>query len=99
MAPNQSLATASRSASALNLIGESWFEGRGNTIRDICNPADTAELLASVREAGAGAGSRPVQVPGFAGKESLGIGARHLPRKRQAAERGVWFAAARDGHR
>src|SRR6201999_361682 len=26
-------------------------EGRGNTNRDICNPADTAEVLAPVREA------------------------------------------------
>ena len=44
-------ATSSRSASALNLIGGTWVEGRGNTNRDICNPADTAELLAPVREA------------------------------------------------
>src|SRR5271166_1093228 len=44
-------ATASRSAPALNLIGGTWALGRGNTSRDICNPADTAELLAPVREA------------------------------------------------
>ena len=40
-----------RSASALNLIGGTWVEGRGNTSRDICNPADTAEVLAPVHEA------------------------------------------------
>ncbi|HLW78085.1 MAG TPA: CoA-acylating methylmalonate-semialdehyde dehydrogenase, partial [Terriglobia bacterium] len=39
------------SASALNLIGGTWVEGRGSTNRDIRNPADTAELLAPVREA------------------------------------------------
>ena len=44
-------ATSSRSASALNLIGGTWVEGRGNTSHDICNPADTAEVLAPVREA------------------------------------------------
>ncbi len=41
----------SRSASALNMIGGVWVEGRGNTSRNIYNPADTAELLAPVREA------------------------------------------------
>ena len=50
-APDRSPATSSRSASALNLIGGTWVEGRGNTSRDICNPADTAEVLAPVREA------------------------------------------------
>ena len=50
-APDRSPATSSRSASALNLIGGTWVEGRGNTSRDIYNPADTAELLAPVREA------------------------------------------------
>ncbi len=50
-APDRSFATSSRSASALNLIGGTWAEGRGNTSRDICNPADTAEVLAPVREA------------------------------------------------
>ena len=50
-APDRSPATSSRSASALNLIGGAWVEGRGNTSRDIYNPADTAELLAPVREA------------------------------------------------
>src|SRR6476659_10176981 len=50
-AQDRSHATSSRSASALNLIGETWVEGRGNTSRDISNPADTDELLASVREA------------------------------------------------
>jgi malonate-semialdehyde dehydrogenase (acetylating)/methylmalonate-semialdehyde dehydrogenase len=44
-------ATSSRSAPALNLIGGTWVEGRGNKNRDIRNPADTAELLAPVREA------------------------------------------------
>jgi malonate-semialdehyde dehydrogenase (acetylating)/methylmalonate-semialdehyde dehydrogenase len=50
-APDRSPATFSRSAPALNLIGGTWVEGSGNTSRDICNPADTAEVLASVREA------------------------------------------------
>ena len=50
VAPDRSPAT-SRSASALNLIGGTWVEGRGNVSRDIFNPADTAELLAPVREA------------------------------------------------
>ena len=50
-APDRSPVPPSRSASALNLIGGTWLEGRGNTNRDICNPADTAEVLAPVREA------------------------------------------------
>jgi malonate-semialdehyde dehydrogenase (acetylating) / methylmalonate-semialdehyde dehydrogenase len=50
-APDRSPATSSRSASALNLIGGTWVEGRGTTSRDIFNPADTAEMLAPVREA------------------------------------------------
>lgn len=41
----------SRPASALNLIGGAWVEGRGDASRDIYNPADTAELMAPVREA------------------------------------------------
>src|SRR3954454_23319713 len=49
--PDRSPATSSRPASALNLIGRSWVEGRGDTSRDIYNPADTAEMLAPVREA------------------------------------------------
>src|SRR3954469_12198221 len=49
--PDRSPAISSRPASALNLIGGSWVEGRGNTSRDIFNPADTDELLAPVREA------------------------------------------------
>ena len=52
--PDRSTATLSRSAAALNLIGGTWVEGLGNTSRDICNPADTAELLAPVREAALG---------------------------------------------
>ncbi len=48
---DRSPARSSRSASALNLIGGTWVEGRGNTSRDIYNPADTAEMLAPVREA------------------------------------------------
>ena len=51
VAPDPPPATSSRSVSALNLIGGTWLEGRGNTSRDICNPADTAEVLAPVREA------------------------------------------------
>ncbi len=116
-APGRSPATSSRSASALNLIGGTWVEGRGNTSRDIYNPADTAEMLAPVREAapeqvdeacaaaarafpgwrhsGAGSGTRPVQVPGAAGKELLGRDTQHRPRKRQAVERGARRAAAR----
>ena len=49
--PDRSPAASSRSISALNLIGGTWVEGRGNTTREICNPADTAEVLAPVREA------------------------------------------------
>jgi malonate-semialdehyde dehydrogenase (acetylating)/methylmalonate-semialdehyde dehydrogenase len=45
------MATSSRSASALNLISGAWVDGRGNTSRDIYNPADSAELVAPVREA------------------------------------------------
>src|SRR5262249_9227604 len=44
-----SLATRSSAASSRNLIGGSWVEGGGSTRRDICNPADTAEVLATVR--------------------------------------------------
>ncbi|QEH31869.1 Methylmalonate semialdehyde dehydrogenase [acylating] [Aquisphaera giovannonii] len=44
-------ATSSRRALAPNLIGGTWVEGRGDASRDIFNPADTAELLAPVREA------------------------------------------------
>src|SRR5271167_2091806 len=50
-ASDRSPGTSARSASALNLIGGTWALGRGNTSRDICNPADSAELLAPVREA------------------------------------------------
>src|SRR6202007_1972616 len=50
-APDRSPATSSRSASALNLIGGTWALGRGTASRDIYNPANTAELLAPVREA------------------------------------------------
>src|SRR5271163_4953371 len=48
---DRSPATSSRSASALNLISGAWVEGCGNRSRDIYNPADTAEVLAPVREA------------------------------------------------
>jgi malonate-semialdehyde dehydrogenase (acetylating)/methylmalonate-semialdehyde dehydrogenase len=34
-APDRSPVTSSRSASALNLIGGTWVEGRGNTSRDL----------------------------------------------------------------
>lgn len=51
MAPDRSSATSLRSSSALNLIGGAWVESRGNTNRDIYNPADAAELIAPVREA------------------------------------------------
>ena len=117
-APDRSTATSSRSASALNLIGGTWVEGRGNTSRDICNPADTAEVLAPVREAApeqvdeacaaaarAFPGWRATPAPDRAhvlfkfrepaGKEPLGPGTQHRPRKRQAAERGARLAAAR----
>lgn len=50
-AQDRSHATSSRSASALNLIGGTWVEGRGSTSRDIYNPADSSEMLAPVREA------------------------------------------------
>jgi len=33
------------------LIGSAWAEGEGTTVRRICNPADTTELIAAVREA------------------------------------------------
>jgi malonate-semialdehyde dehydrogenase (acetylating)/methylmalonate-semialdehyde dehydrogenase len=49
--PDRSIATSSRTACALNLIGGNWIAGGGNTTRAICNPADTAEVLAPVREA------------------------------------------------
>ena len=49
--PDRSPLISSRSAAGLNLIGGTWVEGRGNANRDICNPADTAEVLAPVREA------------------------------------------------
>jgi malonate-semialdehyde dehydrogenase (acetylating)/methylmalonate-semialdehyde dehydrogenase len=51
VAPDRPTTTPSRSAAALNLIGGTWVEGRGNTSRDIYNPADSAELVAPVREA------------------------------------------------
>ncbi len=38
-------------AKALNLIGGRWTAGRGETTRAIANPADTAEIIAAVREA------------------------------------------------
>ena len=50
--PDRLPPTSSRPACALNLIGGTWVEGQGNTSRDIYNPADQAELLAPVREAG-----------------------------------------------
>jgi malonate-semialdehyde dehydrogenase (acetylating) / methylmalonate-semialdehyde dehydrogenase len=46
--------TSSRSAPALNLIDGTRVEGRGNTSRDIYNPADSADLVAPVREAAPG---------------------------------------------
>src|SRR5580692_11525384 len=52
-APDRPTAASSRSPSALNLIGGTWVDGRGNTSRDICNPADAAEVVAPVREAAA----------------------------------------------
>ena len=50
-ASNRSNATSSPSGSALNLIGGTWIDGAGNASRDIYNPADSAELVAPVREA------------------------------------------------
>ncbi len=50
-AADRSSPASKLSARALNLIGGSWVEGRGDTNRDICNPADSAEVLAPVREA------------------------------------------------
>jgi malonate-semialdehyde dehydrogenase (acetylating)/methylmalonate-semialdehyde dehydrogenase len=43
----------SAEAPPLNLIDGRWVEGRGPTSRRLCNPADSAELLAVVREASA----------------------------------------------
>jgi malonate-semialdehyde dehydrogenase (acetylating)/methylmalonate-semialdehyde dehydrogenase len=37
----------------LNLVGGRWIDGRGATVRRICNPADTTAVLAEVREASA----------------------------------------------
>src|SRR5262249_22790098 len=69
--PDRAPATSSRSGPSLNLIGETWVEGRGNTNRDIYNPADKAELLAPVREAS------PEQVD-----EACAAAARAFPRWR-----------------
>lgn len=46
-APHASVSAMPR----LNLIGSRWVEGQGTTVRQICNPADTAEVIAEVREA------------------------------------------------
>ncbi|MBY0526113.1 MAG: CoA-acylating methylmalonate-semialdehyde dehydrogenase [Gemmataceae bacterium] len=43
------LSTAPR----LNLIGGQWVDGLGSTVRRLVNPADSTQLLASVREASA----------------------------------------------
>src|SRR5436305_13828643 len=69
--PDRSPARSSRPASALNLIGGSWAEGLGSTSRDIYNPADTAEMLAPVREAS------PEQVD-----EACAVAARDFPGRR-----------------
>ncbi|QEH35750.1 Methylmalonate semialdehyde dehydrogenase [acylating] [Aquisphaera giovannonii] len=76
--PGGSPATSPHSAAARNLIGGTWVEGRGDASRDIHNPADTAEMLASVREAA------PDQVD-----EACAAAARALPgwRATPAAER------------
>jgi malonate-semialdehyde dehydrogenase (acetylating) / methylmalonate-semialdehyde dehydrogenase len=66
--PGGSPATSSRSTSALNLIGGTWVEGRGNASRDIYNPADKDEMLSPVREAA------PEQVD-----EACSAAARALP--------------------
>jgi malonate-semialdehyde dehydrogenase (acetylating)/methylmalonate-semialdehyde dehydrogenase len=50
-ASDRSPATSSRSPSALNLIDGTRVEGLGNNHRDIYNPADSTEQLATVREA------------------------------------------------
>jgi acyl-CoA reductase-like NAD-dependent aldehyde dehydrogenase len=42
-------ASVSSAAPGLNLIAGRWVEGRG-TPRHLCNPADTAEVLAEVRD-------------------------------------------------
>lgn len=49
--PDRPPATSSHPATARNLIGGARVEGLGEVSRDIYNPADTAELLAPVREA------------------------------------------------
>jgi malonate-semialdehyde dehydrogenase (acetylating)/methylmalonate-semialdehyde dehydrogenase len=41
-------------AARLNLVGGRWVEGQGSEVRRLCNPADSAEVLAEVREASAG---------------------------------------------
>lgn len=50
-APVAAPATGPSATKAFNLIGGRWVEGQGSTLRRICNPADTAEVLAPVREA------------------------------------------------
>jgi malonate-semialdehyde dehydrogenase (acetylating)/methylmalonate-semialdehyde dehydrogenase len=74
VAADRSPATSSRSAAALSLIGGTWRLGRGNTSRDIYNPADTAELLAPVR------GAAPEQVD-----EACAAAARAFPGWRATA--------------
>jgi malonate-semialdehyde dehydrogenase (acetylating)/methylmalonate-semialdehyde dehydrogenase len=43
--------TVHASAAGRNLIAGEWVEGAGAQTRTICNPADTAEVVAAVREA------------------------------------------------
>src|SRR5208283_544439 len=50
-APGKSIAPA---VQGFNLIGGKWVEGQGQTVRRVCNPADTTELLAAVAEASTG---------------------------------------------
>src|SRR5262245_47962338 len=53
-APTDDRARAAAKADCrLNLIGGRWVAGEGAIARPICNPADTAEELANVREASA----------------------------------------------
>src|SRR4051812_20886447 len=47
-------ATLAPSMRGANFIGGEWIEGQGPALRRLCNPADTTQLVAAVREASPG---------------------------------------------
>src|SRR5437773_5252788 len=49
----QAIISPTPPAPRLTLVSGRWVEGQGAEVRRICNPADTAEVLADVREASA----------------------------------------------